>query len=159
MKRIAWALAAALTFGAGAAPSAAEDRHAGYYYPQPQSTETYYPRAQPLRNSDRERRLGFVTGVTQQQMQANYPISHVMFAKGVDAEKLIIVALQDGIFDSIFRARAYLAALTAVARTTPVFQELAVETSFTFFDLAVLLGFKQITISDGKGFSHQVTFE
>ncbi len=137
----------------------ADDRHAGYYYPQPQSEETYYARAQPLPESNRERRLGFVTGITQAQMQAPYPMQHVIFAKGDEAEKLIILALADGYMDTIYRARGILAAMTAQARTTPIFADLDTDASYTFFDLAVLLGFKQITISDGQSFAHQITFE
>lgn len=152
-------LAAAAALALAGAPAAADDRHAGYYYPQPQSTETYYPRATPLPESSRNRRLAFVTGMAQAQMQAPYPMTHVVFAKGEDAEKLVIVGLQDGVFDTIYRARAYLAALTARARTTPIFTDLQVEASYTFFDLAVLLGFKQITISNGREFAHQVAFE
>ena len=112
------ALAAMLSDFAATAPRA-DDRHAGYYYPQPQSFETYYARARPLDGANRDRRLGFVTGMTQRQMQAPYPMSHVVFAKGTEAEKLLIVALQDGPFDTIFRARAFLAAMTAAARATP----------------------------------------
>jgi len=160
MRRIARScIAAALAAGlsvCGAAAARAEDRHAGYYYPQPQSFETYYARARPLDGASRDRRLGFVTGITQRQMQAPFPMSHVVFAKGAEAEKLLIVALQDGPFDTIFRARAFLAALTASARATPIFADLAVETTYTFFDLAMLLGFSQITISDGKTFAHQI---
>lgn len=149
------ALAALLSVGVATA-ARADDRHAGYYYPQPQSFETYYARARPLEGASRDRRLGFVTGMTQRQMQAPYPMSHVVFAKGEQAEKLLIVALQDGPFDTIFRARAFLAAMTAAARATPIFGDLEVETTYTFFDLAMLLGFSQITISDGKSFSHQI---
>jgi len=83
----------------------------------------------------------------------------VLYAKGAESEKLVIVALQDGYIDTIYRARALLAAMTAQARATPIFTELEVESTYTFFDLAVLLGFKQITISDGQSFAHQVTFE
>ncbi len=156
-----WAAALGLLAVAFAATTAtaAEDRHAGYYYPQPQSSEVYYPRATPLAAASRTRRLGFVTGIVQGQMKAPYPLTHVMFAKGDQSEKLIIVALQDGLFDTVYRARAYLAAMTASARATPIFADLKVETSYTFLDLAVLLGFKQVTISDGKGFAHQIVFE
>lgn len=49
--------------------------------------------------------------------------------------------------------------MTAQARATPIFTELEAESTYTFFDMAVLLGFKQITISDGQSFAHQVTFE
>ena len=41
----------------------------------------------------------------------------------------------------------------------PIFQELGVQEWFTFFDLAKMLGFKQITISDGRDFAHQVIME
>lgn len=158
MRLMMFAAAIALALGA-APPASAQDRHAGYYFPHPQSTEVYYPRATPFPESDRERRLGFVTGISQSQFRAPYPLTHVMFAKGTEAEKLIIVAMQDGFLDTIYRARALLAALTAEARTTPVFADLNVETSYTFFDLAVLLGFKQITISNGKNFAHRIEFE
>lgn len=158
MTRIS-ALIAAVILSLAGQSAFANDRHAGYYYPQPQSSEVYYPRASPLPEASRSRRLGFVTGITQGQLQAPYPMSHVLFAKGQNAEKLIIVALQEGMFDTIYRARAFLAALTASARTTPIFADLEAETSYTFFDLAVLLGFEQITISNGKTFAHQITFE
>jgi len=148
---------ALLVLAAGAAR--AEDRHAGYYYPHPQTTEVYYPRAQPLPEANRERRLGFVAGIAQAQSAAPYPLSHVVFAKGTEAEKLIIVAVRDGYLDTIYRARALFAAMTSQARLTPVFADLDKNANYTFFDLAVLLGFKQITISDGQSYAHQVTFE
>ena len=109
--------------------------------------------------ANRDRRLGFVTGITTAQLGAPYPPTHVLYAKGAESEKLVIVALQDGYIDTIYRARALLAAMTAQARATPIFTELEAESTFTFFDMAVLLGFKQITISDGQSFAHQVTFE
>ena len=110
-------------------PASADDRHAGYYYPQPQSSEIYYPRATPLPKATRERRLGFVTGITTAQLHAPYPPTHVLYAKGSDAEKLVIVARKDGYIDTIYRARALLAAMTAQARATPMFTELEAEST------------------------------
>ena len=49
--------------------------------------------------------------------------------------------------------------LTAVARTTEIFQQFRVENEFTFLDLCKMLGFDQLTISDGRSFSHQFTIE
>lgn len=159
MMRCAAAFMGMLLLAAPVPAMADDDRHAGYYFPEPQSEETYFPRAETLLEANKERRLGFVTGLTQSQLSAPYPLTHVVFAKGAESEKLIIVALQDGMFDTIYRARAFLAAMTASARTTPIFGDLQAETSYTFFDLAVLLGFEQITISDGKLFSHRIVFE
>ena len=64
-----------------------------------------------------------------------------IFAKGEEAQKLIIVALEDGRMDTLFRARAVFANLTAVSRGMPIMQELGVQDWFTFFDLAKMLGF------------------
>ncbi len=82
-----------------------------------------------------------------------------MFAKGDDADKLIIVGLIDGQMNTIYRARALFATLTAVSRLTPFFRDNAPAVEATFFDLLKLLGFKQLTITDGVAFTHQVLIE
>ena len=135
------------------------DRHAGYYYPEPQSEETYVARAVTLPDSDRSRRLGFVTLLTQQQLTAPYSPSIAMFAKGEEAEKLIIVGLRDGPMDTIYRARGVLAMLTASARTSELFRQYQVQDIFTFFDLLKLLGFERLTVTNGKDFAHVIYIE
>jgi hypothetical protein len=133
----------------------AQDRHAGYYYPHPGNVEVYQSRAKELPNVNRTTRIGFVTGLTAQQSEQPYPAQTAIFAKGDGAQKLIIVSLTDGRINTLYRARAVLALLTAMARTTEIFQKFRVETVFTFLDLCKMLGFKQLTISDGVTFSHQ----
>lgn len=142
-----------------ASPARADDRHVGYYYPPPQTVETYQTRGDTLPDSDRIRRIGFVVELTRQMLDNPYPPEFAVFAKGEDAEKMLIVALRDDVIDTIYRARALLAMLTSVARATPLFQEVGVADYFTFFDLLDMMGFRQLTISDGDGFAHQVLFE
>ena len=142
-----------------AIPAHADDRHAGYYYPETVTHETYPGRAQVLSDSDASRRIGFVVEITQQMMQRPYPPRFAMFAKGADAEKMLIVALQDGFIDTLPRARALLAMLTSVARATPLFNDIGEIGDLTFFDLLQILGFSQITISDGESYAHQVKIE
>ncbi len=132
------------------------DRHAGYYYPEPQSEEIYEARSVPLPDSDRSRRLAFVTVLTQQQLTAPYPPSIAMFAKGTEAEKLIIVGLRDGPMDTLYRARGVLAMLTASSRTSELFRQYHVQDIFTFLDLLMLLGFEKLTVSDGKDWAHVI---
>jgi len=141
----------------GAAHSA--DRHVGYYYPHPDQVETYQARADVFADATAIRRIGFVTAITISRLQRPYAPSTAIFAKGKNAEKLIIVALRAGRLDTIYRVRAYLASLSAVARTTPAFQYAPADDNLTFFDLARMLGFEQITISDGATFTHQVKFQ
>jgi hypothetical protein len=109
-----------------------------------------------LPDSDRDRRLGFVVGFMAELARAPAPQRYTIFAKGTEAEKLIIVALDDDAFATLFRARAILATLTSRVRATPLFAELGVQNLFTFYDLAKLLGFDQITISDGRSWSHRI---
>jgi hypothetical protein len=160
MRRAIWP-AVVLLLGLATAANAAEgdDRHAGYYYPEPTSSEVYDARALTVPEATRKGRIAFVTGITNEQNKAPYPPTAAIFAKGSEAEKLIIVALEDGRIDTIYRARAIFAQMTAVARLLPIFSQLGVEDYFTFFDLAKMLGFEQITISNGRDFAHQITIK
>ena len=132
------------------------DRHAGYYYPPLTSSETYEARATIMPDADRSQRLKFINNLTEQILSRPYEPQYAIFAKGDEAQKLIIVGQQPGSIDTIYRARALLATLTAVARTSRLFQEFGVQEYFTFFDLARLFGFERITISNGVEFSHQI---
>jgi hypothetical protein len=153
------AICAVVLIVMASAPGAAEDRHAGYYYPDPQSREVYSARAKTLPEASRKARIAFVTGVTSQMLRNPYPPEFAIFAKGEEGEKMIIVSLKGDTFNTLYRMRGLLATLTAVARTTKMFQESAVEDYFTFFDLAKMLGFELITVSDGRDFAHQIVIE
>lgn len=150
---------AVLLLGASALRAQPTDRHEGYYYPKVSSHETYVSRARVMDDSDRTRRLAFVSGLTQQLSDLPYAPSYAVFAKGGDADRLIIVAYGDGQLNTLYRARALFASLTSLARLTPLFRDLQVEDLFTFFDLAKLLGFRTITISDGDKFAHQIALK
>lgn len=135
----------------------ASDRHAGYYYPKPVTKEHYRARARTIAGASKQTRIAFVTNITNGMWTKNpYPPQFAMFSKGSRQEKLIIVSLRDGAFNTIFRARALLAQLTAVARTTRLIREQLKPGDLTFLDLLNLMGFEQLTISDGKSFSHQI---
>ena len=140
----------------GAARAADDGRHVGYYYPEPQTEEVYDARLPTLPDSDRKRRVGFVTVLTAEMLDRPYPPQFVLFAKGSDAEKLIITAVSGDSYDTLYRARALFAMLTAMSRTTPFFAEQVDADRYTFFDLLKLLGFSQLTYTDGKNFAHRV---
>ena len=130
--------------------------HEGYYYPKPQTLEHYVSRTITLGESDKVRRQAFIIGMTKQLLDGKYAPGFAIFAKGGQSEKLIIVGMIDGQLNTIYRARALLAQLTAVARATPFFQQNTQPEESNFFDFMKLLGFHQVTITDGKAFAHQV---
>jgi hypothetical protein len=91
-----------------------------------------------LPDSNRSRRIGFVTGLTKQLLAQRYDPGYAIFAKGDDADKLIVVSLEQGRLDTVYRVRALLATLTAVSRMTPFFQQNTVAEQATFLDLLKL---------------------
>lgn len=155
----AWTAMLALAGVVWAGAARAADRHAGYYYPVPATSEVYRARAETLPDANRKRRVLFVTELTNQMMNNPYPPPFAIFAKGEDAEKMIITALYRDGYDTLYRMRGLLALLTARARATPIFQEYEVEDLFTFFDLLKLLGFRLLTVTDGDRFAHQIHVE
>ena len=147
-----------LAFVCCAVPVSANDRHAGYYYPKPVTTEAYRSRTRTLSDASRQARVAFVTSVTKSMVKnCSYPPQFAMYSKGSRQQKLIIVGLRNDAYNTIFRARALLAQLTAVARTIRLIRERMKPSHLTFLDFLNLMGFEQLTVSDGKEFSHQIT--
>ncbi len=136
--------------------SAAEDRHAGIYYPEPNTNEIYSSPFPRLPTANKRTRVGFTVGLNARQMKRAYAPTYHLFAKGAHAQKLIIVAAGDGRYDTLFRMRGLLAAMTAEARLSPLFRQLQNPENVNFFDLVKMTGFSQITVSDGKTYAHRV---
>jgi hypothetical protein len=151
-------LAVIAAAAAMAAFAALGQEREGYYYP-PISSEERFERvlAEGVRSS-RNERVGFVTQVTTQQLQAPYPPRYAIFAKGSDADELIVVALDDEIFATLQRARAVMAQLSAPARMTDFFQRHRVADQATFYDMVKAMGFATLTVSDGRTWSHRIDF-
>ncbi|MEO9963845.1 MAG: molybdopterin-guanine dinucleotide biosynthesis protein A [Nisaea sp.] len=137
----------------------ASERHAGYYYPESVTEERYVSHAQKIPAATRESRLAFVSGVAKSASERPYPPQRAMFAKGADASKLIIVSLYDNHMTTLAQARAILALMTGVARTTKILRDLQVESIFNFLDFCKMLGFSELTISDGRTYAHRFVLE
>ena len=150
---------AAATAPAAAPKAAGEDRYIGYYYPKPTATETYESSMQTIAGAERAQRVQFVTVVSQGTIQSAYRVPYAVFAKGEKADRLIIVGLQQGELNTIYRMRALLANMTTMSRLSPFFQERTVAEDATFFDLLKLLGFREVTITDGEKTTLQVTIK
>lgn len=136
----------------------AQTRQEGYYYPAVTSTESFSRSLGP-RQATREERIAFTGAIDTILLGGEKQLKFAVFAKGAAAEKLIIVALDDDIFRSIFRARAQMALLSASLRTTEFAKNAGLANEITFYDLIYMLNFDSLTISDGVTWSHQITFE
>lgn len=171
MKKFAASVAIALLVVAGSAsaqtakptPAAAapagEDRYVGYYYPKPTSVETFTSTMQTIAGTERAQRIQFVTVVSMGTLQSAYRVPYAVFAKGEKGDRLIIVGMQPGEMSSVYRMRGVLANMTTMSRLSPFFQERTVAEDATFFDLLKLLGFRELTVTDGEKVTHQVTIK
>ena len=149
-------LAGALLLAASPALLRAENK-AGYYYPDIVSEEVFerdISRKAP--DASRAVRVNFVTQVTRAQLAAPAAPQYAVFAKGERAQHMIIVGLDGEAFKTLYRARAKLAQLTANARGTDFFRKNGISLRATWFDLAKLLDFEDVVISDGETWSHRV---
>ena len=138
-------LGAAAEAGAPATPAAGahrRDRYIGYYYPKPTSTEIFEStHADDRRRRPRRNACSSSPSCRRARIQSAYRVPYAVFVKGEKADKLIIVGLQPGELNTIYRMRALLANMTTMSRLSPFFQERTVAEDATFFDLLKLLGF------------------
>ena len=135
---------------------AEESEQEGYYYPTPQTEERYRPRVKSVAEADRRTRIAFTTGLTAQMLASPSPPRFAIFAKGEEANKLIIVSITDDAYNTLYRLRALLAMLTAYARSSPAFNGFPNPENLTFLDMVYLIGFKEITVSDGRNIAHRI---
>ncbi len=133
-----------------------KDSHAGYYYPEAQTTETYISPLSTIASVSKRSRVGFTVGLNAKQLKRSYPPGYHLFAKGGQAQKLIIIATEEGRYNTLYRLRALMASLTATARKSPLFTETDSPEELNFLDLCKLAGFTQVTISNGKDVTHQI---
>ncbi|MEC9185842.1 MAG: hypothetical protein VX930_16340, partial [Pseudomonadota bacterium] len=65
-----------------AVPVSANDRHAGYYYPKPVTTEAYRSRSRTLPDASQQARVAFVTSITKSMLKnCSYPPEFAMYSK------------------------------------------------------------------------------
>ena len=159
MTRILLAAVIAVSLAAaslgGAASAAGRD---SYYYPPVESEEVFARDLAVAPPAGRNVRVGFTTQITKAQLAAPESPRFVIFAKGDEAQHMIIIALDDQVFKTIYRARAVLAQLTANVRGAEFFVN-KIRYDATWFDLAKMLRFEDLVISDGETWSHRVIFE
>ncbi len=139
--------------------SGAADKQEGYYYPPVTSEEEFDRAIITAPPSNQNLRVGFVTTVTKAQLEAPESPRFVMFAKGEGSRRLIMVALDDQVFKTLFRARAVMAQFTSNLRNTEFFEQQGLATAGTFYDMLQILDFESLTISDGETWSHRVYFK
>lgn len=153
---IRWIAVVAALFVATSA--AAQDRYVGYYYPEVKSTETFDRVVRNSQGASKSVRIDFVNVLTKAQLEAPESPRFVFFTKGEGADTLILTALDDDVFSTLYRARAILAQLTVSVRQGGYFKQQDLQYVATFYDLLQLMAFEELIISDGQNWAHRVDF-
>ncbi|QIE57894.1 hypothetical protein G5B40_13860 [Pikeienuella piscinae] len=149
---------ACLSFGPADEAWAQEDKYADYYYPPVTSEETFSRVMTGGEPADQEVRVNFVTAITKAQLAAPESPRFVIFEKGSESRNLIIVALDDEVFRTVFRARALLAQMTSNMRGTEFFRKQNLHLEGTLYDMLQVMGFTSLVVSDGATWAHRVNF-
>ncbi|MEM0948616.1 MAG: hypothetical protein AAGK37_14550 [Pseudomonadota bacterium] len=136
----------------------AAERYAGYYFPGITSEEVFDRTIIDVPPPSKEVRVRFVNTMTLSQLDAPEPPRFAIFAKGTNSDTLIMTALDDEIFKTLYRARAQMAQLTASMRQTDFFRELNLDVEGTFFDMLQIMKFDDLVVTDGETWSHRVDF-
>lgn len=147
-----------LTSLALAGAAVAEDRYVGYYYPDVTSQEAFDRVVRSGEGVGKTVRIDFINVLTSAQLDAPENPRFVFYAKGEGAETLILTALDDDVFSTLYRARAILAQLTVSVRSGGFFQAEDLQYVATFYDLLQLLQFDELIITDGETWTHRVDF-
>lgn len=129
----------------------------GYYYPQITSTEEFDRVLVQTPDPAKDVRIDFVNSVTKASVESQSAPQFVFFAKGEFAQKLYIIAVNDEVFKTIYRARAVLARTTSILRSGNFLAKQDLQSIGTFFDLLQIMHFKTLVISDGETWAHKVT--
>ena len=151
-------LIAAIALSISATMVTANERYEGYYYPEVTSTEEFTRVIRQAPPSSKDVRVGFVTSLTVAQLAAPESPRFVFFAKGADAKHLNVIALDDDVFSTLYRARAVLAQMTSNLRNNEFFRQQNLESVVTFYDFLRFMDFETLVISDGETWAHQVNF-
>jgi hypothetical protein len=141
------------------AACAQDSRYVGYYYPDITSKEEFTRVLPSPRVSNRFVRVDFVTQLTKGQLSAQAAPRFALFAKGETANHLVIVGLHNDTFETLFRARAVMAQMTANVRSLPMFDGEALQFFVTFYDLLQFLEFDSLVLTDGRNWAHKVEFK
>lgn len=136
----------------------AQDNRVGYYYPEITSEEVFDRVIRNGPDSSKAVRVDFINSITKAQLAAPESPRFVFFSKGNSSKSLILTALDDDVFSTLYRARAIMAQLTFNVRQSGFFKQEDLQYVATFYDLLQLLQFDELIITDGAAWTHRVNF-
>jgi len=138
-----------------AAASADLRTGAGRSYPPTTSSETPEIRFGPMVGVSSPQRQFFVDQINLAAASGPRLVPVVAQAVGDDKSTLLFMSLSSEQTPTPYLARAMLARMTSILRFAPAITEMGLSNEFDIYNMAAVLGFERIVVSDGRTFSHE----
>jgi hypothetical protein len=132
-----------------------ETTGAGLYYPPASSLETPNIRFQQMLGVGPQQRQSFVDQVNLAVGIPGRSLPIVAQAVGANRETLVVLYVGGEGAMTPYLARGVLARLTAITRSAPAIQAMGLSSDFDAYNMAAVLGFARIVVTDGRAFAHQ----
>jgi hypothetical protein len=140
----------------GAPPSVDKQAGASVFFPPPTSTEMRKPRFELNVDPDPARRQFFADQMNLATSTPSRPLPIIVQAVGPDQRTLVFTMLEANSEPTPYLARAFLARITSLVRVAPALAEMGISQDFDVYDMAGVLGFTSIVVTDAKKFAHEV---
>lgn len=127
----------------------------GMYYPQVSSVETPDIRFGSMAGVGPRERQFFVDQVNLAASTPGRSFPIVAQAVGEDRETLVFVHLDTESPMTPYLARGILARMTSITRSAPAITEMGLSSEFDVYNMAAMLGFSRVLVTDGRDFAHQ----
>ena len=138
------------------APAAMDEATgAGEYFPLVSSFETPDIRFGQMANAGAEPRQLFVDQLNLAAISQGRKFPIVAQAVGENGETLVFMNLDGEWAMTPYLARGILARLTSITRFAPAIAEMGLSSEFDIYNMAAVLGFARIIVTDGRDFAHE----
>ena len=123
------------------------------FYPTPKVIENYKSRRRVLTSTQNKTRIAFVNNILRAFIHRDAKERVFVFAKGKNAENMIIMDSVNGNLNTIFKVRAFIEVLPVLLRNSPIYRKFKNSEIPPFLDLAKMNGFKTVIFTDGDKYS------
>ena len=127
----------------------------GLFFPPVTSSETPEIRFGAVAEIGAPQRQRFADQINLVTTGAERPIPLVAQAVGTEATTLVLLNLEPEAYLTPYIARAMLARMTSLTRAIPAVAEMGIDEAFDIYNLAAVMGFDAIIVTDGRDFSHE----
>ena len=131
----------------------------GLFYPPVTETETRSVRFGAMTGASPEQRQYFTDRVNMETSGRGLTMPFIVQSTGVDQDVLVVMV--SGFDEPLtsYISRGLLARMTSITRFAPTIAEMGLSQELDVYDVAAVLGFTQIVITDGREVSYGTKLE